>query len=69
MVKRPGRGFEHHPHLGSRLRKSRGITLLPLWVFVGCSGVKFTGRDWIDLAEDRDTWLALVNKLMNFWVS
>jgi hypothetical protein len=25
------------------------------------------GMDWIDLAEDRDRWLALVNAVMNLW--
>jgi hypothetical protein len=24
--------------------------------------------DWIDLAEDRDQWRALVNMIMNLWV-
>jgi hypothetical protein len=24
--------------------------------------------DWIDLAQDRDRWLAVVNMLMNLWV-
>jgi hypothetical protein len=24
--------------------------------------------DWIDLAEDRNQWRALVNTAMNFWV-
>jgi transcription termination factor 2 len=27
------------------------------------------GMDWIDLAEDRDQWRALVNTVMNLWVS
>jgi len=30
---------------------------------VGCGGT-----DWIDLAEDRDRWQALVNAVMNLWV-
>jgi hypothetical protein len=30
---------------------------------VGCGGI-----DWIDLAQDRDQWYALVNKIMNLRV-
>jgi hypothetical protein len=26
------------------------------------------GTDWIDLAQDRDLWRALVNTVMNLWV-
>jgi hypothetical protein len=26
------------------------------------------GIDWIDLAQDRDQWRALVNTVMNLWV-
>jgi hypothetical protein len=30
--------------------------------------VEYGGMDWIDLAEDRDRWRALVNAVMNVWV-
>jgi hypothetical protein len=26
------------------------------------------GMDWIDLAQDRDRWRALLNAVMNLWV-
>ena len=26
-------------------------------------------RNWVDLAQDRDYWKALVNVALNFWVS
>jgi hypothetical protein len=30
--------------------------------------VEWDGMDWIDLAQDRDQWRALVNVVMNLWV-
>jgi hypothetical protein len=30
---------------------------------VGCGGI-----DWIELAQDRNGWWALVNAVMNLWV-
>jgi hypothetical protein len=30
--------------------------------------IGWDGIDWMDLAQDRDQWSALVNTLMNLWV-
>jgi hypothetical protein len=30
--------------------------------------IGWIGRDWIDLAQDRNQWRALVNMVMNLWV-
>jgi hypothetical protein len=30
--------------------------------------IEWGGMDWIDLAEDRDRWRALVSTVMSLWV-
>jgi hypothetical protein len=30
--------------------------------------IEWGGVDWIDLAQDRDQWRALVNTVMSLWV-
>jgi hypothetical protein len=37
-------------------------------VKMGFGGVWWGGMDWIDLAQDRDQWRALVNTVMNHLV-
>jgi len=34
------------------------------WIFRKWDG----GMNWIDLAQDRDRWRALINTVMNIWV-
>jgi hypothetical protein len=35
---------------------------------IDLSEIRWDGMDWIDLAEDRDQWRAVVNTIMNLWV-
>jgi hypothetical protein len=30
--------------------------------------IEWDGVDWIDMAQDRDQWLALVNTVLKLWV-
>jgi hypothetical protein len=30
--------------------------------------IRWGGMDWIDVAQDRNRWRALVNTVMNLWV-
>jgi hypothetical protein len=30
--------------------------------------IEWDGMDWIDLAQDRDQWRAIVNRVMKLWV-
>jgi hypothetical protein len=46
-----------------RLRRVDNIKIIDL------REIEWDCMDWIDLAQDRDQWRALVNTVMNFWVS
>jgi len=48
--------------LGISRRKWNDTILMDL-LEVGCGSM-----DWIELAQDRDRWRALVNEVMNIWV-
>jgi hypothetical protein len=36
---------------------------------MGSREIGWDDMDWIDLTQDRDQWRALVNMVMNLWVS
>jgi hypothetical protein len=40
-LKQAGRGVDHPPHLGTRLKKEWSYTCTPIWAFVACSEVNF----------------------------
>jgi hypothetical protein len=51
-----GRQLERYPDIGGRI-----ILKLILVKWVGV-------MEWIDLAQDRDRWQAVMNAVMNFWI-
>ena len=53
-----GKPEERRPH--GKLRHRWNDNIKMDLQEVGCGGM-----DWIDLAQDRDTWWALVNTVMN----
>ena len=55
---------ERNRTLGTPRRRWEGITSINL----DLQGVRCAGIDWIDLAQDRDGWRALVTAAMNLGV-
>jgi hypothetical protein len=47
------------------------LLLLRKWVYdikTDLREIGWGGMDWIDVAQDRDQWRALVNTVMDLWV-
>jgi hypothetical protein len=42
-----------------------GRSKTEVWIILKLILNRVGGMDWIDLAQDRDQWMALVNKVMN----
>jgi hypothetical protein len=38
------------------------------WAILRCGEIGWDGMDWINLAQDREQWRALVNTVMNLRV-
>jgi len=67
QVRKRGSGEVHTRFLWKNLRERDHLENLSVdgrmifkWIWDG-------GMDWIDLALDRDRWLAIVNVVMNLW--
>jgi hypothetical protein len=63
-----GRSFDGCGNLRKREKKKKKNVderIILRWIFMKWD----EGMDWIDLAKYRDRWRALVNALMNLWVS
>ena len=52
-------------------KKSVGRTM-HMWkdnIKVDLKGIRWDSMDWIHLAQDRDQWQAVMNIVMNLWVT
>ena len=58
LVDKP-EGKKPHGRLGRRWKKNIKMDL---------QEAECGHMDWIELAQDTDSWQALLNKVMNFWV-
>jgi hypothetical protein len=48
----------------SRKAKTESLWIILVWIFE----TGWSGTDWIDLAQDRDQWRALVNTVLNLQI-
>jgi hypothetical protein len=67
MISRQGFGARQSRPISTHSPEET-LKLFRIYIKMDLRKVRWDGRDWIDLAQDRDRWRAYVNAVMNLRV-